>query len=804
MGVLFEELTALEALQAAGIPTSMYVGKSWASVVELLKSAGYAKLSNGLWASGELLTGVASTSAGTALATTTNVGAIEVLTGDAVLAADGSVAAYLGGTGAAAATVGETTAAAGAITLTPKTAIIIGVAAACGLALAYDTGQWIGSKYFDGADFDWSKDSIGGKVITLLKGDGKTYIDEDLANRIKDRLIEIGAFDKSFEPEQLVKGKKVNFIHNLYYNTNDLFLVGVLNVNTAITLCCQKIIENYNLASDFFTRTLTYLRISKERKRVYIQVITFFIKDGESIKYLYDYDMYVSSVTNDNDLIAFNNILSSNLGNSSNPTKDISVYIDRSSVADKDISVAYSEFYTDDNGSNWYEVLTTLGTIYREYIELSYSKSKSQHFYFPLGTLDGMKGVSKQPNATYPSSNPLSQTYPSWTNSGDKIFAGDDNDVNKKINMIPISIPANGESSKPQSDAQTGTNTDESIKEQIDSQEDVSQETNIDPSTKIPTDDTGDLPITPVPAVGIPGTGFVAIYNPTQSQLASFSQYLWSNDFIDNIKKLFEDPMQAIIGLHMIYATPSRGADHNIICGYLDSGVNSRTVSNQYINIACGAIKVNKYFGNILDYAPYTKIQLFLPFIGVVNLDTNEVMGSTLNVTYRVDVLTGACLAQVSVSRSDYGAVMYTFSGNCAVQLPITGGNYSSIIANTIGIGASIGATIASGGALAPVAVAGAAAGVSNSHLNVAHSGSIGANAGAMGGKIPYLIITRPKPYNANNYNNFYGYPSNNTIKLSSCTGYTRVKDIHLENISSATDDELTEIESLLKEGVII
>ena len=109
-----------------------------------------------------------------------------------------------------------------------------------------------------------------------------------------------------------------------------------------------------------------------------------------------------------------------------------------------------------------------------------------------------------------------------------------------------------------------------------------------------------------------------------------------------------------------------------------------------------------------------------------------------------------------------------------------------------------------SGGALAPVAVAGAAAGVSNSHLNVAHSGSIGSNAGAMGGKIPYLIITRPKPYNADNYSNFYGYPSNKTVKLSSCLGYTKVKDIHLENISSATDDELNEIESLLKDGVII
>lgn len=779
MGVLFEELTALEALQAAGIPTSMYVGKSWASVVELLKSAGYAKLSNGLWASGELLTGAASTSAGTALATTTNVGAIEVLTGDAVLAADGSVTAYLGGTGAAASTVGASTTAAGAITLTPKTAIIAAVATACGLALAYDTGQWIGSEFFDGADFDWSKDSIGGKVITLLTGDGKTYIDEDLANRIKDRLIEIGAFsDEDIKPA--VYNPE---LPNKFSSYSSVPLGALISKSGAAANYFIELCEHFNL--DISDNENVYLLMASPSGSFHSLDYTScrIYKIGKSnvvpSNWFRDYAYY------------YDNALSPSIDGYSYPSCDYYV----------------GDFYTDER-RDFRTIIISSGA--QNLPDLSGSTANIPIIRFlgtTLGTLEqvgGLPGVSKQPNATYPSSNPLSQTYPSWINSGNKIFAGDDNDVNKKINMIPISIPAEGESSKPQSDAQTGTNSDESVKEQIDSHEEVSQETNIDPSIKIPTDDTGDLPITPVPAVGIPGTGFVAIYNPTQSQLASFSQYLWSDNFIANIKKLFEDPMQAIIGLHMIYATPSRGADHNIVCGYLDSGVNSRTVSNQYINIACGAIKVSKYFGNILDYAPYTKIQLFLPFIGVVSLDTNEVMGSTLNVTYRVDVLTGACLAQVSVSRSDYGAVMYTFSGNCAVQLPITGGNYSSIIANTIGIGASIGATIASGGALAPVAVAGAAAGVSNSHLNVAHSGSIGANAGAMGGKIPYLIITRPKPYNANNYNNFYGYPSNNTIKLSSCTGYTRVKDIHLENISSATDDELNEIESLLKEGVII
>ena len=67
----------------------------------------------------------------------------------------------------------------------------------------------------------------------------------------------------------------------------------------------------------------------------------------------------------------------------------------------------------------------------------------------------------------------------------------------------------------------------------------------------------------------------------------------------------------------------------------------------------------------------------------------------------------------------------------------------------------------------------------------------------------PYLIITRPKPAEADNFNKFYGKPSNKTVRLSSCSGYTRVKDVHVDNIV-ATDNELSEIEQLLKEGVII
>lgn len=67
----------------------------------------------------------------------------------------------------------------------------------------------------------------------------------------------------------------------------------------------------------------------------------------------------------------------------------------------------------------------------------------------------------------------------------------------------------------------------------------------------------------------------------------------------------------------------------------------------------------------------------------------------------------------------------------------------------------------------------------------------------------PYLIRTRPHRVGSVNQNTYTGYPSYQTLALSSCIGYTEVESIHLENVP-ATDDELAEIEAALKAGIII
>lgn len=86
---------------------------------------------------------------------------------------------------------------------------------------------------------------------------------------------------------------------------------------------------------------------------------------------------------------------------------------------------------------------------------------------------------------------------------------------------------------------------------------------------------------------------------------------------------------------------------------------------------------------------------------------------------------------------------------------------------------------------------------------SIEKSGAMGGTGGLLGIQTPYLILTRPRQALPNNQNVFMGYPSFITETLESIKGYTEIENIHLENIP-ATEEELSEIESLLKNGVIL
>lgn len=312
------------------------------------------------------------------------------------------------------------------------------------------------------------------------------------------------------------------------------------------------------------------------------------------------------------------------------------------------------------------------------------------------------------------------------------------------------------------------------------------------------------VPIVPLPDT-VTSNKLFTVYNPSASELNSLGAYLWDSSIIASIRDIWQNPLDGVISLIQVYATPPTSGRHNIILGFLDSGVGANVVSNQFVTVDCGSVSVPEDKFNATDYAPYTSLHLYLPFIGIVELDTNECMNATINVKYKIDVYTGTCLATVSVTRTEdmpNAPILYTYSGNCSQQIPLTSGNATGMLTALIG-GITAGLSVASGGGFGLMAGAQIATQtLTREMFHVSHSGNISANAGIMGQKKPYLIIGRRHCYDANNYSSLYGFPANKTIVLGNHTGYVKVKHCFLK--TSATQPEHDEIMSLLRNGVIV
>lgn len=308
------------------------------------------------------------------------------------------------------------------------------------------------------------------------------------------------------------------------------------------------------------------------------------------------------------------------------------------------------------------------------------------------------------------------------------------------------------------------------------------------------------IQIPELPSISAASTGFISLFNPTLAQLNELASYMWSNLFdIDGWKKLFADPMDAILGLSILPVAIPSGGVKEVKVGNISTGISLTAASTQFVEVDCGSINVNEYWGAYLDYEPYTQAQIFLPYIGTRPISVDEIMGKTIHVVYHVDILTGACCCFVKCGDS----VLYTYNGQCSIPIPITGANYTSVVNGVINVAASVGSLVASGGASAPTAISAiATSSVNQMKPQIEKSGSISGSAGVLNMQTPYLILIRPRQALPNKQNEFIGYPSLITVQLTELSGYTEVQSIHLENIP-ATQEELAEIQSLLEGGVI-
>lgn len=295
-------------------------------------------------------------------------------------------------------------------------------------------------------------------------------------------------------------------------------------------------------------------------------------------------------------------------------------------------------------------------------------------------------------------------------------------------------------------------------------------------------------------------TGFVRLYCPSTAQLQNLAGVLWGNDFGNTIQKIQNDPMEAIISLHSV---PFSLAGNNSRCviGNFDTNIEMPAVTSQFHSLNMGSIYVPEHWASALDYTPYVKVDCFLPYVGIISVLVDDIVGRTISAQYNVDILTGATIVTLKCD----GSVLYEYQTNIINSHPISASSYGRLLQSIVGgIGVTFGA-MASGGIGG--AVGGALGSAINTalskHSDVTRGGSIGGSAGCLGNFTPYLIFHRPIQSLASGFAHFKGYPSNITTTLNSVSGYTEVESIHLNGIT-ATDSEKAEIEALLYNGVLL
>lgn len=308
-------------------------------------------------------------------------------------------------------------------------------------------------------------------------------------------------------------------------------------------------------------------------------------------------------------------------------------------------------------------------------------------------------------------------------------------------------------------------------------------------------------------------SGFITLYNPTLANLKSFNNYLFTDitdSIAEQIKRLQTNPLEYIVSISMCHFTPPSSLTDTIKFAGLNSGIVAPLISKQYITLDCGSVSLSEYFGNFLDYNPYSEASIYLPYIGIVPINIDDIQKSTIHIYYTIDLLSGSCIAQVKVTRgkrtsndSSLNAILYEFQGNCFVNVPISStdwhGAYNSIIEGVGGLANMAGGNILGG-------LAQSADAVMASKVSVQRTGSIQPSHGFMGKQYPYLILQRPIQNMPVNFKGFEGFTSNIRERVSNLSGYTEIDPdtIWTDNFGHATDEETQMIKDIMNGGVYL
>lgn len=251
------------------------------------------------------------------------------------------------------------------------------------------------------------------------------------------------------------------------------------------------------------------------------------------------------------------------------------------------------------------------------------------------------------------------------------------------------------------------------------------------------------------------------------------------------------------------------------------SAVDRIQKNDKMINCGQSFFKSPYNEGDFRNLEPWCKMYLALPYAGVHQLAISKYINKRVQIKLAVDITTGACEYHVFANNVE----MDSFIGSMGTQIPLTAednarqvsGLQNGIIQTVSGlaqIGLSAGATVASGGTLTPVAIAGGvngaitmAQGLQNMQKEfidapIQTKGASIGNLGDFGINSIYFIFAWANSITPKNELNLVGKPSNQGGAVNSFAGFLKCSAFNLADGFTGTQTEAEEISAIIANGV--
>ena len=250
---------------------------------------------------------------------------------------------------------------------------------------------------------------------------------------------------------------------------------------------------------------------------------------------------------------------------------------------------------------------------------------------------------------------------------------------------------------------------------------------------------------------------FFTIYEPTNANMKKINDAIFINaadGTTINVQQYFSSYKKFYCNIPVAGYKQLKG-------GRYDFGEQAPYVKEHTIVVDCGSVEIPEQNQSLLDYSPFSRLTIYLPFIGFQELDDKLVVGHTLKVQYVVDVLSGRCLAQLYVDSTDLQSCFAEYGGTIAAdEIFGTDNGYNYYGAYEL--------------------------------MTTMQLGELSC----------YVLIHTKIPLEGDIVN-YKGLPTNEIVKVGDVTGFVKYSSIHVDGMT-ATDSEKSEIESLLMSGIFV